>query len=688
MKRVLVAVGLLLAALFLWSHWPGPDYATMAEARDRRAQDMRGDIVIAAVRDPQQSDYVRGIELAVAQLNERPDKLLGRRVRLRIEQGSADPVAENTLVHRLAGDDEVVAVLGHRSSAVAVPASLVYEAARVVFLPPFATRKSLTGHGFQYVFRMAPSGQVMADQLASLTALLGYGQVAVLNTRDDYSREMAFLFEDAAVARGVRVAHRASFQAGDEDYRSLVAELRAKSFDAVFLSAATEPGARMVQQLRELGVQVPVIGIDSLSSRDFATKAGAAGHQTIVPVLYRSNRPGWRNAAFVQRYLAAYEQEPDHNAAQGYDAMMLLARAIETAKSTRTSAVASALRFMPYWIGVTGLHAFDAQGELRAKHYEFQELVEGRWQPLPGLHLRYQLERAEREERLAGTPLPDGFSRAFQAGTSMEEMAALQFELARRLLPFERLGVLVASRDPDTLPGHLAQMRQLGQAAGLRVETCVVHDEALDDDLAGCLQTLPEQGQVQALMLARFDDLSFVDTAALERLLRGVNLPVFAVSAAGNRVMPPGLAMFVDEAGRQPDFGPAVKTVERMLLRQAVDGVIGGLVNLPAVKVDLQRLLSLGHQSNPALLNLFASEMPPVAATFALPKTARQRADAVPEVASDAASAAEAASAPASAVVAPAPAASAASQPPAASAAPERAPAPGAAPSSSSSPAR
>jgi branched-chain amino acid transport system substrate-binding protein len=649
MKRVLVAVGLLLAALFLWSHWPGPDYATMAEDRDRRAQDTRGDIVIAAVHDPQQSDYVRGIELAVAQLNERPDRLLGRRVRLRVEQGSTDPVTENTLVHQIAGDPDVVAVLGHRASSLAVPASLVYEAARVVFLPPFATRKSLTGHGFQYVFRMAPSGQVMADQLASLTALLGYGHVAVLNARDDYSREMAFLFEDAAVGRGVRVTHRASFLASDEDYRSLVAELRAKPFEAVFLSAATEPGARMVQQLRELGVQVPIIGIDSLNSRDFASSVGAAGHQTIVPVLYRSNQPGWRNAAFVQRYRAAYAQDPDHNAAQGYDAMMLLARAIETAKSTRTSAVASALRFMPYWIGVTGLHAFDPHGELRAKHYEFQELVEGHWQPLPGLHLRYQLERAEQEERLAGTPLPDGFSRAFQAGASMEEMAALQFELARRILPFERLGVLVASRDADTLPGHLEQLRQLGQAAGLRVETCVVKDESLDDDLAGCLQTLPEQGQVQALMLARFDDLSFVDTAALERRLRGVNLPVFAVSAAGNRIMPPGLALFVDEAGRQPDFGPAVKTVERMLLRQAVDGVIGGLVNLPAVQVDLQRLLSLGHQSNPALLNLFASEMPPVAATFALPKAARQRTEAAAEPTSDAASAPEAASAPASA---------------------------------------
>jgi branched-chain amino acid transport system substrate-binding protein len=650
MKRLLVMLVAVVVGLFVWSHWPGEDYAAFAEARDRRAQDTRADIVIAAVADPQQSDYIKGIELAVAQLNERPEKLLGRSVRLRIEQGSTDAAAENRLVQRLVGDDRVVAVLGHRSSSVAVPASLVYEAARVVFLPPFATKKSLTGHDFQYTFRMAPSSPVMAEQLASLTALLGYGRVAVLHAREEYSRELAFLFEDSAVARGVRVTHRASFLTTDEDYRSLVAQLRAKPFDAVFLSAPGEPAARLVQQLRELGVQTPVIGIDSLNARAFKEAVGPAGNRTITPVLYRSNQTGWRNAAFVERFRAAHGRAPDHNAAQGYDSMLLVAHAIETAKTTRTSAVASALHFMPYWVGVTGLHAFDARGELHAKRYEFQQMLDGAWRALPGLHLRYQLERAEAEERLAGTPLPAGFSQSFRAEASLEETAALQFEIARRILPMQRLGVILASRDPDTLDEAIQQVQRLGQATGVAIEHCVVHDEALDDDLAQCLQTLAASSpsQPQALMLARFDDLSFVDTAAVGAKLRGVALPVFAISAAGNRVMPPGLAMFVDEVGRQGYFGPAVQHIERMVARQAVDGVIGGLVNLPAVKVDLQRLLGLGQQRNPALLNLFAEEMPPVAATFALPRQARQQA-APPGAASAAASVPEAASAPASA---------------------------------------
>ncbi|WP_310463062.1 ABC transporter substrate-binding protein [Sphaerotilus sp.] len=660
MKRLIVMLAVAAAGLVAWSHWPGEDYAALADARDRQALDAKADIVVAAVADPQQSDYVKGIELAVQQLNERPEKLLGRRVTLRIEQGTSEADSESRLVQRLVGDDRVVAVLGHRSSSVAVPASLVYEAARVVFMPPFATKKSLTGHDFQYTFRMAPSSPVMAEQLASLSAMLGYGRVAVLHARDDYSRELAFLFEDSAVARGVRVTHRASFIATDEDYRSLVAQLRSKPFDAVFLSASSASGVRLVQQLRELGVQVPVIGIDSLNSRDFKDAVGPAGNNTITPVLYRSSQAGWRNAAFVERFRAVHGREPDHNAAQGYDSMMLLARAIKSAKTTRTSAVMSALHFMPYWVGVTGLHAFDAHGELRAKHYEFQQLLGGEWQPLPGLHLRYQLERAEAEARQTGEPLPAGFSQSFRAEASLEETAALQFEMARRLLPMQRLGVIIASHDPDTLEEVTAQVQRLGKTAGVAIEHCVVHDDALDEDLAQCLQTLTASSpsQPQALMLARFDDLSFVDTVAVGAKLRAVAVPVFAISAAGNRVMPPGLAMFVDEAGRQDYFGPAVKNIERMVARQAVDGVIGALVNLPAVKVDLQRLLSLGHQSNPALLNLFAEEMPPVAATFALPKQARQQG--AVSAASDATSAPEAMPSPASSASAPAPAVSAA----------------------------
>ena len=643
MKRLILAVAAVALGLSVWTHWPREDFRALAEVRDLHALDTEADIVVAAVEDPQRSDYVKGIELAVAQINARPGKLLGRTVRLRIEQGSTDPAEENALVQSLASDEQVVAVLGHRSSSVALPASLVYEAARVVFIPPFATKKSLTGHSFQYVFRLAPSSPVMAEQIASLTALLGYGRVAVLHARDDYSRELAFLFEDSAVTQGVRIAHRSSFDAADEDYRGLLALLRSKTFDAVFLSAAGEPGARMARQLRELGVHTPILGSDTLNSRAYRDAAGEAGINTITPVLYRSKQTGWRNAAFAEQFQAAHHREPDHNAAQGYDSMQLLARAIESARTTRTSAVQSALRYMPYWVGVTGLHAFDAHGELMGKRYAFQQLLKDGWQALPGLHLRYNLERTEREARLGPTPLPAGFSQAFRGTASLDETATLQFEIARRILPVQRLGVLIAGRTPDAIVSLTERVQRLGDTTGVAMQTCAVREEAQEDDLVQCLATLsaPSPSQPQALMLVRFDDLSFADNKFVGDRLRALKVPAFALSAAGNRVMAPGLAVFVDEVGRQDYFSPAVQNLERMVPSQEVDRVVNALVNLPAVKVDLERLLALGHQSNPALLNLFADEMPPAAPVVARPRPAPET---LPSPDADAASGSDSAS--------------------------------------------
>lgn len=603
------------AGVFLWMHWPGTDYATLAAARDQRAQDARGDIVIAAVTDARRSDYVSGIELAVHQLNcegaEPPHQpvpgcrtLLGRRVTLRIEQASDEPGADMDLVDRIVHDDRVVAVLGHRSSQVALPASRVYEAARVIFMSPFATRKNLTGHDFRYVMRMAPGNAVMAGQLASLAATLSHDRVAILHSRDEYSRELGFLFEEAALARGIRISRRSSFVAADEDYRGLISELRTQPLDAVFLSAPTESAARMIRQLRELGVLVPVIGTD-IDPEELRQAAGPAGERTLLPVLYRASQPGWRNAGFVRAFQARHGRLPDVHAAQGYDSMLLLASAIQAVNTTRTTAVASALHFMPFWIGVTGLHAFDPHGELFGKHYQFQWLHDGTWQELPGLHWRFQLEQAEQNARRAGRPLAVSAA-MLRDDTPADQVLQLQFDLARHMLQWARLGVIVALGEADSPDQVLPSLSPF--TAGSPAP-CIVRAATLDADLAGCLPRLA--ADADALMLARFDHLGAIDRQAVQARLRRVNRPVFALGRLGNGTMPPGLSLYIDSAATQADFALGQQLIERLAPREGVDAARQRLANLPRVQADLQALLDLGLQKNAVLLDLHVQELPP-----------------------------------------------------------------------------
>ena len=607
MKRLMVVLLLLSAAFGLW--WllsPSHNYAALADVRDREANDTSADIVVAAVGDAQHGDYLQGIALAVAEINARPGRLLGRALRLRIEQSQDDADAEIDQVRRLANDARVVAVLGHRPTGVALAASLVYEEARVIFLPPFVTQKSLTGPRFRYVVRLAPSGSVMTDQLASLAGQLGYRKIVVVNARDDYSSELALLFGESAALRDIQLVGHISFKPNDEDYRPLVSQLKDQTFDAVFLSSAAGPGARMVRQMRELGVNVPVLGTTALNGPDFKAAVGQAGDNTVVPVLYRASQGGARNEAFVARFSAARGRLPDESAAQGYDSVWLLVQAIERAKSTRPAAVMSALHAMPYWMGVTDLQAFDEKGDPRGKNYQLQRLVAGQWQALPLLPLRYQLERAQSDSAMLGTPM-SALGQSAKSDMGLEDIAAMQLGIAHDVLRFQRLGVLVAGDgDQADLQQRLQWIERAGAALGFKVRGCRVSLASGPDD---CLREL--QGSVQVLMLAHADALSPAQADALTQRLGAVPAPLFALSAAGAKRAPIGLSLFIDQAVNQEDFALATQQTAPLVARDSVTQVLASLGNLPVLKADLARLLALGQLGNPVLINLFTQELEP-----------------------------------------------------------------------------
>ena len=67
---------------------------------------------------------------------------------------------------------------------------------------------------------------------------------------------------------------------------------------------------------------------------------------------------------FVVAFKERYGKFPDTWAAQGYDATMLLAAAIEKAGSSNPKLISQSLRSME-WLGVTGLHKFDKNGDGR-----------------------------------------------------------------------------------------------------------------------------------------------------------------------------------------------------------------------------------------------------------------------------------------------------------------------------------
>jgi branched-chain amino acid transport system substrate-binding protein len=589
----------------------GMDYQELAKLRQRFAAMTRGDIHIVAIEEPWSKTYINGIKLAVNAINKKPEKLLNRHVRLSIETGGDSFDEAQSTVLKIAADPSVCAVLGHRRSEVAIPASVIYEASQIIFMPPFATAKGLTGHNFKFVFRMTPNNAVMAEQLASVAQLLGYKSVALLYEQNDQNRELAFLFDDAAVERGVKLAHRRSFAKDAEDYRDIITEFSSKPIDMVFLSASTVAGARMVKQMREMGVTLPVMGGDALNAHDYNELTGMDGDNTIVPILYLQDADTHHNQRFIEEYQKAYSEAPDQNAALGYDSVRLLADAIRKAKSTTPLSMSSTLHYMPYWTGVTGVHSFDAQGDVIGKKYFFQVQRDGQWNFLPAVHIPYFLERFDHylnmQRKNQNPPIisKSDFGKTFSSNLHPDDLRIVQLDFLHEIINFKNLGIIYSESSPGAEPEPLQSARSLGKKRGFEVRSCGVaakdRDKSLlEQRLLNCFGQLAIISD--ALNISGFSNMDETLLRRVEKPLKAYKVPILSAQGDVDFGAAIKIGRFQDKKNLESNyyvnlFGSLLKDVKVYELAE-------GLQNMPVLAVDLKLLNEYGLLRSSALIGL------------------------------------------------------------------------------------
>jgi len=126
----------------------------------------------------------------------------------------------------------------------------------------------------------------------------------------------------------------------------------------------------VLREMAALGVRWPVLGGDALTGIE-AAGGGTLAEGVHISSAYLPDRRDERNAAFVADYARAFPgMRPDHRGAGAYDAVQLVARAVERAGADRAAVrdyVAHVGQGRAQFEGVTGPIAFDAKGDVRGK---------------------------------------------------------------------------------------------------------------------------------------------------------------------------------------------------------------------------------------------------------------------------------------------------------------------------------
>jgi branched-chain amino acid transport system substrate-binding protein len=361
---------------------------TPAEDRAARAARARGDVVIAAVwpwelrKDLRYSD---GLDLAVDEVNH-SGGVNGRRLRL-TRADDHESVDEGRLAaQRLAGDPDIVAVIGHLQSYITVPAAAVYDLSGIVLVSPTATDSELTSHGYRRVFRTTFTGPSIGRQIAQFAGQRRLRRVAILYIRNTYGRELANAFEERANEIGLTIVARSSYdpndQVTDRTFEPIVREWKDLPMDAIFVAGEVPSAGYFIAKARAAGLTVPMLGGDAMSAPSLMRVSGAAAEGTIVASFFHPDEPRAEVHRFTQQFAGRYGVTPDAASAVAYDAVRLLAYAMRQARSSVPDDVAAALHAVHDWPAVTGNVTFDNHGDLVGKHLVTLVVRHGRFEYL------------------------------------------------------------------------------------------------------------------------------------------------------------------------------------------------------------------------------------------------------------------------------------------------------------------
>ncbi|MFA5586091.1 MAG: ABC transporter substrate-binding protein [Saccharofermentanales bacterium] len=323
-----------------------------------------------------------GTKLAVDEIN-RAGGILGKKIKY-IPYDERGDATEATLAYNRLVKDGMVALIGDITT---VPTIAVAQKAvedQIPMITPTGTGAAITQAGdniFRACFTDPYQGELMAHYAKEK---LGAASVAVLyDTGDDYSKGVADAFWASAETLGMARTDKEGYQSGATDFNAQLTKIKAGNPDVVMVPGYYGDGAMILTQARELGITAKFLGSDGwdgLLNQVDASNYGVLNN-AFYCTQYSLREPGAELQRVMDNYRAFYaDSDPEAEYLNmftilGYEAMHIMAAAIEKAGSVDSARIVEALKNLDY-NGVSGSIAYKG-GQDPAREAYIVEFVDG-----------------------------------------------------------------------------------------------------------------------------------------------------------------------------------------------------------------------------------------------------------------------------------------------------------------------
>lgn len=254
----------------------------------------------------------------------------GTPIKLVFQDTGGDEAGAINAFQTLVTGDRVVGIVGPTLSQQAFSADPIAERAKVPVLGPSTTAKGVPQIG-EYIARVSAPVSVVAPNAvkAALKLNPNIKKVAVLYAQNDaFSKSETEIFQQTIKDQGLDLVTVQQFQTTDTDFQTQATNTINVKPNLVIISGLAADGGNLVQQLRELGYQGPIIGGNGLNTSNIFPVCKALCDGVLIAQAYSPDQPGQINTAFQTAYRDQYKKQPPQFSAQAFAGVQVFVEAL------------------------------------------------------------------------------------------------------------------------------------------------------------------------------------------------------------------------------------------------------------------------------------------------------------------------------------------------------------------------
>ena len=259
-------------------------------------------------------------------------EVAGKKVEIIHEDSEADPQVSLRKLRKLMDQDSIDILTGPISTAVAYAIRDEVDNKKLPFLVSHAGGNDLVrSKRSDYIWRSSFSSWQIGNSMGEW-AYKNVGKKIYVTAADyAFGHEVVGAFKEAYTEAGGTIVDEVYPPLGNNDYSSYLAKMNRDDIDGIYAFFAGSDAIRFVQQYEQYGLKgkIPLIGSGWLNAEDVRPQQKLAGEGIKSALFWDYHLDTPENKSFVAAYEKKYKQRPSIESLEGYDAAIIIAKAIE-----------------------------------------------------------------------------------------------------------------------------------------------------------------------------------------------------------------------------------------------------------------------------------------------------------------------------------------------------------------------